>query len=145
MAFFPKIQSPCPYKNELAAVMDGDFCRMCKRQVFDLSDWSDDERVAFLGTCNDEICVSYRLPLRPALAAIALAAAALPAAAAAQEPAPPIPSDVGGEVHAEDLRIFVGGIRDPRNIDYIDDADAASVPELPIVHEDAPAPAGSTK
>ena len=31
MARFPKIDRPCPYKANLAAVMDGDFCTMCRR------------------------------------------------------------------------------------------------------------------
>ncbi|HEV2866777.1 MAG TPA: hypothetical protein VGX37_09690, partial [Allosphingosinicella sp.] len=97
MPLFPKIQSPCPYTSQLASIMDGDVCRMCKRQVFDLTDMADGDRVAFLSGCRDEVCVSYRL--RPALAAAALAASmvALPAAAAAQEaevaaPAPPVES-----------------------------------------------------
>ena len=34
MAIFPKIQSPCPYKGNLSDIMDGDLCRLCKRQVF---------------------------------------------------------------------------------------------------------------
>jgi hypothetical protein len=31
MASFPKIQNPCPYQDNLAAIMDGDMCRMCRR------------------------------------------------------------------------------------------------------------------
>src|SRR5690349_3365138 len=93
MAVFPKIQSPCPYKDEtyFAAMLDGDFCRLCKRQVVDLGDWSDGERMAFLAGCTEEVCVSYKLPSRPALVAAALTAsiAMLPAAAAAQDVAAP--------------------------------------------------------
>ena len=58
MAFFPKIQRPCPYKGNLAAVLDGDFCRMCKRQVFDITDWTDDARVAFLAGCEEEMDIA---------------------------------------------------------------------------------------
>jgi predicted Fe-S protein YdhL (DUF1289 family) len=92
MPLFPKISSPCPYVSDLAAIMDGDQCRMCKRQVFDLTAMSDGERVAFLAGCRDEeVCVSYTIPVRPALAAAALAAAAiaLPAGSHAQTRARP--------------------------------------------------------
>ncbi len=37
MAVYPKIQSPCHYKGNSSSIMDGDTCRMCKRQVFDLA------------------------------------------------------------------------------------------------------------
>lgn len=141
MAIFPKIQSPCPYKSALAAVMDGDFCRMCKRQVFDLSDWSDGERVAFLASCSDEVCVSYRLPLRELLAAATLASlAAAPAAAANGEV-----NDSGLSIQAmaemamaaiEPPDVFVGGIKDPARVEYVETAADASVPELPVVYED---------
>lgn len=85
MPMFPKIQSPCPYKSEVAAALDGEYCRICKRSVFDLSAMTDGERVAFLAGCEEEVCVSYRVPLRPAIAAAALAAAAMSVPAAAQE------------------------------------------------------------
>ena len=142
MAIFPKIQSPCPYKSELAAVMDGDFCRMCKRQVFDLSDWSDGERVAFLARCSDEVCVSYRLPLRALLAAATLASlAAAPAAAANGEV-----NDSGlaiqamaemamGAMDPPDEFVMVGGIKDPARVEYVEVTDMA-VPELPVIYED---------
>ncbi|CUS44904.1 MAG: hypothetical protein V4610_07135 [Pseudomonadota bacterium] len=125
MAIFPKIQSPCPHKSNLAAVMDGDMCRMCKRQVFDLTDMRDEERVAFMQACVGEVCVSYRLQLRPALAAAALAAAsvAMPMAAAAQD----------------DIDIVVGGVRDLHNVKYVEVAADKAVPELPAVYEDVPA------
>lgn len=136
MAVFPKIQSPCPYKAQLAAVMDGDFCRMCSRQVFDLGTWSDEERLAFLGACKEEVCVSYRLPARGALAAATLAAAAMvtPTAAAAQE--------------EEMMMIIVGGIKDLNRVEYLWDAADAQLPELPVVYEDegtAPPPAQGPK
>jgi predicted Fe-S protein YdhL (DUF1289 family) len=136
MAFFPKIQSPCPYKSDLASVMDGDMCRMCKRQVIDIGAWSDDERVAFLAGCETEVCVSYALPLRPALAAAALAAAMLPAAAAAQAPDPAI-EDSGME-----MIVVAGGITDPRNVEFVAAEDIADLPDVPVSYEDeAPAPA----
>jgi predicted Fe-S protein YdhL (DUF1289 family) len=121
MALFPKIQSPCPYKNELASLMEGDICRMCKRQVIDISAWSDDERVAFLKGCSEKVCVSYKF--RPAIAAAAIAAAAIavPAAAAACEPV--------------DF-VFVGGITDPANVEYVRDSADSATPELPVLYED---------
>ena len=126
MAVFPKIQSPCPYKSDLAAMMDGDFCRMCKRQVVDLTAWSDDQRVAFLSGCEEEVCVSYRLPLRPAIAAAALAVAAMgmPTAAAAQD--------------EDESMIVVGGIKSPTHAQYIETAEDKARPDLPIVYEDEP-------
>lgn len=136
MAFFPKIQSPCPYKSDLASVMDGDMCRMCERQVIDISAWSDDERVAFLAGCETEVCVSYTLPLRPALAAAALAAAMLPATAAAQVP------DAAIEDSGMEMIITAGGITDPGNVEFVAAEDIADLPDVPVVYEDeAPAPA----
>jgi len=127
MSIFPKIQSPCPYKNALSEIMDGDTCRMCKREVVDLNPMTDGERVAFLAACKTEVCVSYTL--RPAIAA-ALAAAALatPLAAAAQE------------LDLEEQVIIVGGITDPANVELISDDADADVPELPVLYDDAAAP-----
>ena len=142
MAMFPKIQSPCPYKSDLSAVMDGDFCRMCKRNVVDLTAWSDQERVAFLSSCETEVCVSYRLPLRPALVAAAMAAgvAALPAAAqdapAVQVAAADVPSDATAAPE-EDFVIIVGGIKDPKNTEFVEDKADAALPELPVTVEAA--------
>jgi predicted Fe-S protein YdhL (DUF1289 family) len=125
MPIFPEIQSPCPYKNSLATLMDGDMCRMCQRQVFDLTAMSDGERTAFLAGCRDEICVSYRLPIRPAIAALALAAAVgLPSAAAASP-------------DGESMQIFVGGIKDPANARMVEQAGDAAMPVLPVVYEPA--------
>ena len=150
MPLFPKIQSPCPYKSQLASVMDGDFCRMCERQVFDLTALDEGGRRAFLAGCEEEVCVSYRLPMRGAIAAAALAAAALPAAAAAAQEPVPASVEVEDEVGTEDLSwgvIIVGGIKDPANAQFVALAEDASVPELPAVYEDelpaeAPASAG---
>ncbi|HEV2816933.1 MAG TPA: hypothetical protein VGW40_06910 [Allosphingosinicella sp.] len=142
MAFFPKIQSPCPYKSRLSTVMDGDFCRMCKRNVFDLTGMTDGERRALIAGCSDEICVSYRL--RPAIAAAALAAA-LPTAAAAQDLGPAVPdaaaiAAAATEIAALDqMEIFVGGIKDLANVQYVEDEADSAIPELPVVYVDAPA------
>ncbi|MEO7687838.1 MAG: hypothetical protein ABIS51_01025 [Sphingomonas sp.] len=123
MAMFPKIDSPCPYKSRLASVMDGDMCRMCKRQVFDLTEMRDEDRVAFMAGCTaDEVCVSYRIPLRPALAAAAMAVSALaPMAAAAQE---------------QEMDIVVGGVRAPTHATFVTVAANHKAPALPVVYED---------
>jgi predicted Fe-S protein YdhL (DUF1289 family) len=143
MAFFPKIQSPCPYKADLAAVMDGDFCRMCERRVFDLSAMSSGEKRAFLAGCTQEVCISYRFS--PAIAAAALAAA-MPAAAAAQDLGPAVPDAAAiaastAEIAALDQSewIVVGGIKDPRHVQYVEDPSDRDVPLLPVVYEEAPA------
>ena len=130
MAVFPKIQSPCPYRGDLAAVMDGDFCRACSRQVFDLTAWDDGERRAFLAGCAEEVCVSYRLPLRPAIAAAALAVAAIASPAAAQ-------------TEDEEVleMIIVGGIKDPAAVQYVELPSDAALPDLPVVYEEPDAPA----
>ena len=147
MARFPRIDSPCPYKSDRGAIFDGDFCRMCKRNVIDLTAWSDDERVAFLAGCETEVCVSYRLPMRPALVAAALAAsvAALPAAA---QDAPAVAETPGvqviyGDVPVDDdTEIWMGGIKDPRNAVFVEDSADAALPEMPVVYE---APEVATK
>jgi len=130
MALFPKIQSPCPYKANLAAVMDGDMCRMCRRQVRDLTEMSDAQRLAFFAGCADEeVCVSYRLPVRRiAAATAALATLATPMAAAAQA-AP------------ENIEVVVGGITDIGAVAFVEDPADAALPDLPVLVEaDASAP-----
>jgi hypothetical protein len=148
MPLFPKIQSPCPYKDRLAEVMDGEYCRMCRRSVVDLTGFTSDERVAFLAGCEEEVCVSYRLP-RAAVGAAALAAAALavPTAAAAQDapavaaaPEAPVAEALAevdaGSAYDESVMVMVGGIKDPRNVEFASIDEDSAVPELPVVYED---------
>ena len=81
-------------------MMDGDTCRMCQRQVFDLTAMDDAARTAFFSECSGEVCVSYAVPFRPALAAAAmLAALGLPATASAQDVA-----EVNVDVQIDDHR-----------------------------------------
>ena len=80
MPLFPTFRRPCPYLADLAAVMDGAWCRMCGQQVHDITDWSDAERAALLRRCDEEVCVSYRVPAASALAAAALIASPVSAA-----------------------------------------------------------------
>lgn len=132
MTIFPKIQSPCPYKSDLAAIMDGDMCRMCKRQVVDITHMGDAERVALIAGCKDEICVKYAFPLRPAIVAAALAVAAVAVPNAAAACSDPVETEM----------VVVGGIKDPANVQYVKAPDDKSVPEIPVVYEPkTPAPA----
>jgi hypothetical protein len=142
MAVFPKIQSPCPYKDEayFPTMLDGDFCRLCTRQVVDLGGWSDEERMAFLAGCTEEVCVSYKLPLRT-LAAAALTAgmAMMPASAAAQD-AVVAPVEPGIEASQETMVLTIGAIRDVRAVEYVETAQAGSRPELPVIYEEETPP-----
>ena len=127
MALFPKIQSPCPYKGKLTDIMDGDVCRLCKREVHDLTLMTDGERVSFMTGCKDEVCVSYRV--RPAIAAAALAVATIvaPTAAAACDA-------------TESYVVVVGGIKKPAEVKYVQLGEAAAdraIPQLPVVYEDS--------
>jgi predicted Fe-S protein YdhL (DUF1289 family) len=126
MAIFPKIQSPCPYKGNLSAIMDGDVCRLCKRQVFDLTHMTDGERVAFMKGCSEQVCVTNRFPVRPAVAAAAMAAAAIV-----------VPTAVAAcDATTETMVVMVGGIKDPANVKYVQAPVDRSVPELPVVYDD---------
>jgi hypothetical protein len=99
MALFPKIES-CPYVDRFDQVMDGDFCRMCKRQVHDLTDMDDSERIAFLASCGGEACVSQRFPVRPVMAAAALTVTAALVMAAA----PPVGPGQNGAKDGEAIK-----------------------------------------
>src|SRR5215471_12781011 len=123
MALFPKIQSPCPYLDRLSSIMDGDVCRVCKREVFDLTGMSDGERVAFMKGCAGEVCVSYKIPARWAAAALAVAAVSTPVAATAC-----------GDI--TEVVVTAGGIKDPANASYVHVPDDKSAPNLPVVYED---------
>jgi hypothetical protein len=138
MPLFPKIQSPCPYKGRLSDIMDGDLCRLCKREVVDLTDMGDQDRLAFFAACSDQVCVSYSL--RPALAAAGLVAMlGAPSAAAGQDAAAPVPQAT--DFPAEEIMIFVGGITDPANVQFVEAPEDASVPELPVTYEETQEPA----
>ncbi len=144
MGFFPKIQSPCPYKQNLSAVMDGDFCRMCKRNVIDLTAMADEDRLSFLSACKTEICVSYSLPVKRAAKAAVLVTAAValyPTTLAAQDA--PSADHATAEESYEDMEIIVGGIRpdhDVAEMKTAEDANDKALAELPVVYDDEPAP-----
>jgi predicted Fe-S protein YdhL (DUF1289 family) len=140
MALYPKIQSPCRYKGSLSDILDGDICRLCKREVFDLTAMTDGERVSFMRSCNAEVCVSYRV--RPAIAAAVFSAALMaPTMAAACD---------GADIET----VVVGGIKKPQHVTYVETGEAPAdraIPALPVSYEDparkpaaAPAPSSDT-
>lgn len=148
MAIFPKVEKHCPLKSAFKSYMDGDTCRMCKRQVHDLSAMEESARVEFLASCETEICVSYSLP-KPRTVAAAVAAAAMmgvPIASQASEPTPPATTEKVSSVspdkaedgyYEEDFDwVIVGGIKDVAEAEYIDTEVDLEIPELPVIFED---------
>jgi len=102
MTLFPKIARPCPYIDRLDSIMDGDFCRMCKRDVYDLTAMDEAARAAFLAECGGEVCVRYTVWMKPAVAAAALAASAAVMSGVAVSAEPPVrkavPVVLGGAI-----------------------------------------------
>jgi hypothetical protein len=132
MAVYPLINSPCPYKGRLSEIMDGDVCRLCKREVHDLTAMSGPERRVFLKACGGEVCVSYRVAAGTALAlsAFGISAIASPPASAQTDP-----------TQCMDV-IIVGGIKDGSKATLIvEDENDKLIPELPVVFEPAKTPA----
>ena len=137
MAFNPKIDNPCPYKNNLSAVMDGDFCTMCKRNVFDLNGMNDEARQSFLASCSTEVCVSYTLRVKHVAAIAAAATLLTPLPLAAQDSTAP---DAAMEDVYEYDMIIVGGIKDPKATAQKAPIKAAqsedkNLTELPVIDE----------
>ena len=115
--------------------MDGEFCRMCKRTVTDLTAMDDGARVAFFAACEGDVCVSYALPRKQSVAAmLAAVAAAMPVAAAAQE------APAAGAVEEMEIIIVAGGIKDPKAVRYIETEEDKAIPALPVTYEEDEAP-----
>ena len=114
--------------------MDGDTCRMCKREVHDLNGMSSAERRAFLKACSGEVCVSYKVAAGAMIAFGALAAGAVAAPAASAQTDP-----------NEVFTVIVGGIKDPANTVLIEDEADEAIPELPVVFEPAAKPETAAK
>ncbi len=131
MSLFPKVTSPCPYKGKLADIMAGSTCRLCQREVHDLSMMSDDQRITLLSGCETDICVTYSVTAKAALAAVALSAASVAVPAHAQDAAA-VTDDA-----LENMEIIVGGVRTPKQAKWVKHY-AANVPVLPVVYETAP-------
>ena len=75
MASFPRIQRQCPYLDRLDTVINEGFCRICRRDVHDLTGMDERERADFVAGCGD-VCVSYTMNVKPVLAAAMIAASA---------------------------------------------------------------------
>ena len=86
MSLLPWVQKPCPVLDRLDAMMDGDVCRLCNREVHDITGLDYAERAAFFEACNGNACVRYRFEAGPALAAALIAASAAVAIPAAATP-----------------------------------------------------------
>lgn len=133
MTMFPKIQSPCPYKGKFADIMQGNQCRLCKREVVDLTQMASAQRKEFLSACDTEVCVSYRVGAKSALAAMAMSTIAVPTAASAQsaqaglgaqagaDPAAETQAAGEAEEHPELMWIIVGGMRKPGDAEWVED------------------------
>ena len=125
MAFYPKIDSLCPYKGELSEILDDDICRLCKREVFDLTDMSDADREIFFKSCDGEVCVSYKLPMGRAFAAAVVTTSGVLASTAAM-----------AQENTYCDMIIVGGIKDPSHVQKVELDIDKSIPMLPVVFED---------
>lgn len=137
MGLFPVIQSPCPYKGNLSDIMDGSLCRLCKREVIDISAMDDAARVALIAGCAGELCVSYKVPARSALAALAMGAAVASLPAAAQEPTAQ-PAAQAVETEDEMMMIIVGGMRKPAETKWVREDGRKAAPDLPVIYDDTP-------
>ena len=158
MSLFPKIQSPCPYKGRFADIMQGNQCRLCKREVIDITDMDDAGRKAFLAACEGEVCISYKVGAKSALAAMAMSAVALPTAAAAQDTEDAVSDATAAqdaaaaeiEEYFEPIYIIVGGMKKPGEAEWIKDEPKAEAgeqaSELPVEYDDeAPAEKSASK
>lgn len=141
MARFPRIQSPCPYKGNLADIMVGSMCQLCHRNVVDLTAMTDGERHALVSGCAEEICVSYSLSAKTVLAAAALGAGfGMAGVAHAQDAAPTEVASAEAAVADEDpeeMWIIVGGLRAPDQAVWVDTDKPEGMAELPVIEEAA--------
>lgn len=128
MAVYPLIENPCPYKGKLSEIMDGDVCRLCSREVHDLTGMSSANRKAFLKGCRGEVCVSYSVTAVTAASLGLLAASALAAPPAVAQTDPT----------AQVVWVIVGGLKSGAEAVLVADGDDNEIPDLPIIYEPAP-------
>ena len=139
MKFFPKVQSACPYKGALSDILDADICRLCKREVHDLTDMGEDAKRALFAGCSDDVCVTYRLDARPVLAAAAMGASVmLPTALAAQDVHQETFETALADDAGEQFWIIVGGARKNGVEVWQNEEEIREERALPVVYEDAP-------
>jgi hypothetical protein len=134
---FPGITRPCPYKDRLSEVMDGDFCRMCKKTVTDLSVMSEGERDAFLRSCaGEEACVSYKVPVHALLgAAAAVSMSFAPLVSAADTPNPPQPAAAAPSASAQPAEAPATS-SPAANENYATEVGGFSIVEIPRTRRD---------
>ena len=143
MERFPAVDGPCPYKDRLSSVMDGNHCRMCQRDVHDLDAMGGAEREAFLASRSGEVCVRYTLDPRKVAAALAIGSlVAAPLPLAAQEaPAPASDNASSAQAAVDDYvedYIIVGAVHTPKNPRWVKVKPKAKAakPALPVVEEE---------
>ena len=140
MGLFPLVQSPCPYKGPLSDILDGDTCRLCKREVHDLNLLDEAARIALVAGCKDEICVRYAVPRGSAIAAAAMGAMVVASPAFAQDApaAAPEVREITVAIDAppeDELWIMVGGLRHPGKAMWKSDRPVKKGRELPVIEE----------
>ena len=139
MSRVPVITSPCPLRWASMPQAGKDHCGQCDRKVHNLDGMSAQRREAFLAGCSGKVCVAYsvnasRRKRNVALGAGLLAALVVPATALANEEAigyVPLPAGEGavdnGTAHDEEWdTILVGGVDDPKNARWADEAEVAA-------------------
>lgn len=136
MSKFPKIQGTCPYQDSISEFMDGEICKLCDRKVHNLDAMDESQRLRFLKSSKNEICVSYSLPSKKALAVAAIAASlsALPVAAQDEAATSLSEQHEEGALILPDI-VVVGAIKDTDNVEYIDTEEDLQIPEVPLVYE----------
>lgn len=143
MACFPKIDQPCPLGIAEQERIAG-YCGRCSTAVHALNAMSDAERMAFLHNATGPVCVSYRVNLRRGVSAgLGVAALVLSMSGAVRAIDAPVadgngihidasgttgatPKGADGDKHEEVL--LMGGVRDPKSAEFVDDADIADLP-----------------
>lgn len=147
MSRFPLVQDPCPYKGSIEDILVGAQCRLCQREVHDLTDMSASERRELISGCSDAegLCVRYRVRAGSAVAAAMLGAAGLASPAMAQADTPP-PNDAPLEAALQTLPdtpedydwgnvIIVGGIRHVDKVEWKSGKVPPKKRKLPVVTE----------
>ena len=162
MSRFPIVETPCPYKGDVADILDGGRCTLCKCEVHDLTAMNDGEREGLVRSHSGKMCVSYRLDARRAAVAAALGASVVAVPAAASEGAHPhaqpgeeadaveeLATNVDLAAEDEVFYIIVGGLRKPEEAKFVsyapEDKAPAAKPAMPVEYDDAPAKAKPAK